>query len=197
MLTLKKHLKQENVDSSDIEKIISYFSKKDCIKIGLYAAEDCLPFNSSKECQICIDLIKRWITNNEPIFCIKYTVDNSIIRFIYHAVYAINSVRTVAYHAVDYAVYSSARTINSAADSFGSEKESKLEEYKNYARLFAYEDLDFPHKDFSKTFNLDDNNDLNIFLDFLTDNYPAAVTYPREEYFTNKLTKEYLKVIYQ
>ena len=75
--------------------------------------------------------------------------------------------------------------------------EPKLEEYRNYARLFAYEDKSFPYRKQAKTFNLDNPTDLNIFLDFLTDHYPEALIYSREEYFKTKLAKEYLRIIYQ
>ena len=200
MKTLKKQFKQENVDSNDILTIITNYSHKDKVRIALYCAEDCFHHDPIKKSQTCIDLVKSWLkdkktaTEKELKIAAAAYVSNAVAAAVASAYYA-----TAATDAVD-AAYWAECAFRKAARYFGynSEKEkSKREEYKNYARLFAYEDLSFPYENISKTFDLDNPTDLNIFLDFLTDHYPEAITYPREEYFTNKLAKEYLKVIYQ
>ena len=65
------------------------------------------------------------------------------------------------------------------------------EQYLNYARLVAY---DF---NFAKSFNLDDDTDLNVFLDILTDDCPEVLIYPREDFLTKAYCKEYLKILCQ
>ena len=200
MKTLKPQFKQENIDS---DNILTNYSHKDKVKVALYCAEDCFHINPIEESKLCIDLIKKWLTDEKSVTKeeLRTAADN-----------AANAVATASYAAnaaaASYAIFVAASATNAvavnvtyaaanASYAFGDNRESKLEEYRNYARLFAYEDLDFPYKDFAKTFNLDNPTDLNIFLDFLTDNYPEAITYPREEYFKSKLPREYLKVIYQ
>ena len=184
MKTLKKHLKQENIDSTNIKTILTDYSKRDCVKVALYCAEDCFHLNPTKESQTCIDLVKKWLEDETSV--------------------TVEELRTAAYWvanadiaAASYSAASYSAAVYSASNAFGKDRESKLEEYRSYARLFAYEDLNFPYRKEAKTFNLDNETDLNIFLDFLTAHYPEAITYDREEYFTNKLAKEYLRVIYQ
>ena len=204
MNTLKPYLKQENIDSDNIQTILTNYSHKDKVKIALYCAEDCFHLSPIKEFQTCIDLVKKWLEDETSV-----TVKE--LRIAADAYWAVNSAVNFAANAVAYAAANAAYAVTNAAaysanaanatywaaDSFGENRKSKQEEYFSYARLFAYEDLDFPYKDFAKTFNLDNPTDLNIFLDFLTDNYPEAITYDREEYFKSKLPREYLKVIHQ
>ena len=205
MKTLKNGLKQENIDSNHVRKILTDYSHKDCVKVALYCAEDCSHFTVNKNDRRCIELVKKWLTGkkirNSKLDDAAYiswehygaNEDNSssnsngsIVNCIWSITDIVNS-RFYAANSFDWAV-----------SSFSVElRGMKEKEYCFYARLFAYEDLSYPYKDFSKTFNLDNPTDLNIFLDFLTDNYPTAITYPREEYFKTKLAKEYLKVIYQ
>ena len=192
MKTLKKQFKQENIDSNNLRIILTNYSRKKCVKVALYAAEDCFHIKPSEENEICIDLVKKWLNKTSVTkreLRTAYAADSASI---YYAAYAGVANSTAAY-AADSATYYAARSFGGGPE----KEESKYKEYCSYARLFAYQDPDFPHKDFAKTFNLDNPTDLNIFLDFLTDNYPEAITYPREEYFINKLAKEYLKVIYQ
>ena len=204
MKPLKPHLKQENVDSNNLYTILINYSKRDCVKVALYAAEDCFHINPTKESQLCIDLIKKWLTDEKSVSSEELrtaadaadAADAAANAAAYWAAYAAAYAISAA-AAADRAAYWTARAAYWAVRSFGENRKSKLEEYLSYARLFAYEDLDFPYKDISKTFNLDNPTDLNIFLDFLTDNYPTAITYDREEYFKTKLAKEYLRVIYQ
>lgn len=207
MKTLKKGMK--NIISNNFEKIIKKYSQRDCVKIALYCAEDCLHLTHFQEAKTCVDLIKKWLDDENSVTkkelkdsadIVQIAVVESNVDFDEECNYIDAA---LAVHYAGLAGYFPDDPLDTvfasdyAATAFGKDKKSKLEEYRNYARLFAYEDLSFPHRDFAKTFNLDDNDDLNIFLDFLTDNYPTAITYEREEYFTKRLPREYLRILYQ
>ena len=183
MLTLKKGLKENNIKSDKFKEITTNYTREDLVKIGLYILEnDCLE-------QDRIELIKGWLHGKTQVREIYKACPKTRNQCIFHILRAI---------LVPYPVYAIISAIfNSIDDLPIKQQKNKIKEYNECARLHAYEDLDFPYRKEARTFDLDNSTDLNVFLDFLTDNYPAAITYPREEYFKSNLAKEYLKVIYQ
>lgn len=179
----------------DIEEVLVHNTHYNNVKIALYFVEDCNIRTS--EMEVCISLIKRWL-NGENVGRDLRIAGNKVIETIicrpaqYAAYHAVRTILTsYVIESVKYAFLASKCTYPY------SEQFCKHNEYLNYIQLYGCEDPNFPYRKEAKTFNLDNDTDLNIFLDFLTDNYPTAITYDREEYFTKRLPREYLRILYQ
>ena len=220
MKTLKSNFHQKLYFT---QKFLEAFSHEELIRVGCYCLEDCIHMSSNKEVKKCLNLTKKWLSGEEISKTKLKEASRKIRELLEHHLYDSKEYFEQCVFRTSILVIESiykdniqglyrkasreeniAYAVQSASYSFGRIHEIKKKEYENYSFLFAYEDLDFPYRKEAKafnldnpTFNLDNPTDLNIFLDFLTDHYPEAITYPREEYFTNKLAKEYLKVIYQ
>lgn len=184
MKTLKKHLREENIKSDKLGIIISKYKRKDIAKIALYCAEDLK--------EECASTVRQWLEKRVPKSTLMLFADD-FYRSGYHIeahVLRITFCKPREVETEIIRVFNRVHEINNYCD-------DKLEEWKKYALCLAYEDLDFPYKEQAKTFDLDNYIDMNVFLDFLTDNYPDALIFSREEFLYKKLAKEYLKAIYQ
>ena len=154
-------------------------NREELIKVAIYCLEDCEDLKGLEEYKVCMSMLRRWkeVTKEEVDKC------NPNDRAIFHAV---KLIKGGSEYCASIVVYHCAQLSNQFSE--------KYKEYHNYAKLFLYEDRNYH---FKEKFNLDNDDELNIFLDFLTDNYPTAITFKREEYFTKKLAREYLREIYQ
>ena len=190
MITLKRKFKYKNIKSDSIFRITKKYSLKKLIKISLYCIEDCIHLTNSQHSKECYKLIKKWKFAKK-----KHLKSYSKFLYNWHnSGYVEDLLATVLDMILEKSNY---LLVVFHLAHFADRKGFKYQEYFDVARLHAQEDPNYKFKKFAKTFDLDNDVDLNVFLDFLTDNYPDALTYSREEFLSNKFAREYLKVIYQ